>query len=701
MAFLAPLFFLGLAAVAVPVLVHLIQRERKTVVHFPSLMFLRKIPYQSVERRRIHNWLLLALRAAAMILVVAAFTRPFFQVDPLRAAIATSGAREVVILLDRSASMGYGDRWKRAQDEALKVVRTLSGSDQATLVLFGSGTEETVRATSDRGRLESAITGAKVTSDGTRFAPALRWAQSLLARSQLPRKEAVLISDFQKAGWERQEEIRLPEGATLTPLSVASPDTANLSVSSVAFDRGSFSGEERVTVTTGLTNRSASPVTVPVKLEIDGRVVDTRNVTIAANASGSVTFPQFTVAVTSLRGTIRAGTDALAADNVFHFSLSPSRPVSILVVTAEGASPGASVYLSTALSLGSAPPFKADFTTPARLTATSFERRSVVILKNATTLSSQADELLKRFVEQGGGLLVVLADKTPWSGTEFPLLPGRPGNPVDRMGAGGSTLGFLDYSHPIFDEFKDPRNGNFSNSRFLKYRALTPGPTDRILARFDDGGVAMAERAVGVGRVIAWTSPLDDTWNDFPKQGLFVPVLHEAMRYLAKYEEPETWYTVGRALDISVPLAALVREGSAGDTQGAARKASGVVMTPAGAQQTIGEGGSPSVGLAEQGFYSVRIQGMGERRPFQVAVNLEPSESDLSALPPQQFVQTATGRAAAAPTGESLERPDLTPADIEKKQSNWWFLFVAGVVALLSETVLANRLSKRFGKGLK
>src|SRR6185295_18281721 len=111
MSFLAPLFFAGLAAIAVPILVHLIQRERKDVIHFPSLMFLRKIPYQSVERRRIHNWLLLLLRAAAMALLIAAFSRPFFTQDPVKAAALTTGAREVVILLDRSASMGYGDHW--------------------------------------------------------------------------------------------------------------------------------------------------------------------------------------------------------------------------------------------------------------------------------------------------------------------------------------------------------------------------------------------------------------------------------------------------------------------------------------------------------------------------------------------------------------------------------------------------------------
>ncbi len=77
MSFLAPLFFVGLAAIAVPVMVHLIQRERKRVIEFPSLMFVQSIPYQSVRRRRIRHWFLLLMRAAAMALLVAAFARPF------------------------------------------------------------------------------------------------------------------------------------------------------------------------------------------------------------------------------------------------------------------------------------------------------------------------------------------------------------------------------------------------------------------------------------------------------------------------------------------------------------------------------------------------------------------------------------------------------------------------------------------------
>jgi len=169
MLFLAPLFFLGVAAIAVPIFVHLIQRERKDIIAFPSLMFLNRIPYQSVERRRIHNWWLLLLRVAAMLLVVVAFARPFLDREPVRAAAATTGAREVVILLDRSASMGYGDHWTRAQAEARKIVRELSGEDRATLVLFDQSLEEAVRSTADRSSLDTVIGQAAVSSGASRY----------------------------------------------------------------------------------------------------------------------------------------------------------------------------------------------------------------------------------------------------------------------------------------------------------------------------------------------------------------------------------------------------------------------------------------------------------------------------------------------------------------------------------------------------
>jgi hypothetical protein len=690
MSFLAPLFLLGLAAIAVPIYVHLIQRERKDIIEFPSLMFIRRIPYQSVERRRIHNWWLLALRLAALALIVAAFARPFFTIDSIVSAATASGSREVVILLDRSASMGYGDHWARAQAEARRIVSDLGGDDRATLVLFDRGAEEAVRATSDRGSLMAAIEAASVSSDATRFAPALRLAQSLLSRSDRSRLEAFLITDFQRSGWQQQEEIPLPEGATITPVSVADVETAGLAVTSVAFDREAFSGQQRVTVTAGLTSRGGDPVRQNVQLEIDGRVVGTREISLEPFTSGSVVFDPVTVAEANVRGVVRAGTDKLSKDNDFYFVLSPSRPVSVLIVEADGADRGASLYVSTVLRLGATPPFQSEVIPASAVSSSTLEGRALVIVNDASSLSTASANALAAFVERGGGLFIALGDRTPVSGA-WPLLPGTLGATVDRLALRGGTLGFLDYSHPVLDDFKDPRTGNFANMRFLKYRTLTPGPADKILARYDDGAAALVERKVGNGLVLAFTSTLDASWNDMPRHGMFLPLMHEIVTYLSRYEEPRSWQTVGRMLDISAPVGAIVRQGEASTRLGT----SAVVVAPSGQQSTLGQSGAPSIELTEQGFYSVRLAGSGDRRPFAIAVNLDPAESDLSALAPSDFLASVTSQAAVTQPGQSLEPEEIRPVDIEKEQGVWWYLLMAGLLLLLAESILSNVQSSR------
>lgn len=679
MSFLAPLFLASLAAVAIPVLIHLIQRERKRVIEFPSLMFLRRIPYQSVRRRRIRHWLLLMMRAGALALIALAFARPFFPQGAIAAA-AAGGAREVVILLDRSASMGYADRWQRAQDAARRVVRGLSSSDRATLVLFGRNAEENMRATSDRARLEAAIGAAKVGSGATRYGPALKLAESILSRSPIKRREAVLISDFQKVGWGSSDDAHFPEGTTLTTESVATTGTANLSVPSVTFARSSFSEQERVAVTAGITNRGDAPLdAVPVTLSIDGRELQTERVDVAAGASASVTFAPFTLAEANVRGTVRAGADPLPADNTFHFSLAPTAPLSVLIV--DGSDRGSSsLYLAKALEIGATPSFEISVTSVGRLAAGSLEKRAVVILNNTSFPPAMTGGVLKRFVEGGGGLLVVTGDRSSWPASEAGLLPGQIGPPVDRMSGRRGTLGYLDYSHPVFEVFKAPRSGDFSSAHVFQYHALTVTPSSHVLARYDDGGVAAAEGQVGTGRVIVWTTTLDDTWTDLAVKPVYLPLVHQLTRYLARYERASAWHTVGQVLDLSTYVAK-----NRGDR---------IVFTPSGQRVTASATTPGLLELDEQGIYELRSPGATTARPEAIAVNLDPAEADLTPLDPKELVAMVTGRAAdsASPPAAAVE---MTREDAERRQGVWWYLLFAGLLLLAAETVISNRLSRR------
>jgi hypothetical protein len=681
MAFLTPFFLLGLGAIAIPVLIHLIQRERKRVVEFPSLMFVRRIPYQSVRRRRIRHWALLLLRAAAIALIVAAFARPFLRQSAAAAAVG-GGAREVVILLDQSASMGYGDDWDRAREAARAAVRGLGKDDRATLVLFSRNAEENMRATSDRSRLEAAINAAKVGSDSTRYGPALKLADSILSRSSLKRREAVLISDFQKTGWSGSEEVRFPDGVTVNAVSVGSPGTANLAVPSVTFARASFSGQERIAVTAGLSNKGDAPLKdVPVTLTIDGHEIQTEHATVGAHASGSVTFTQFTLAGPNVRGSVHAGSDPLPADNTFHFVLTPSAPVSVMVVDS-GDRSDASLFLSKALSVGTTPTFQVDISPASRVTPPALEKRAVVVLNDTMFPPAGGGGALKRFVERGGGLLIVMGDHSSWPQGETDLLPGRLGATVDRTTGRSGSLGYLDYSHPVFEVFKAPRSGDFSAGHVFRYRALQAGPTDRVLARFDDGAIAAAERKVGAGRVIVWTTTLDDTWTDIAVKPIFLPLVHQLVRYLAHYEPATSWVTVGQVLDLNAR---------------AKDRSNRIVVTPSGdriAQSGAGQGNEGLLELSQQGVYEVRSSGAAAGRPEAIAVNLDPAESDLTPLDPRELVAAVTGRATPT-SAQPAVAPEMTREEAERRQGLWWYLLMTGLLLLAAETVISNRLSRK------
>ena len=684
MAFLTPLFLLGLGALVIPVLIHLIQREKKRVIEFPSLMFVRRIPYQSVRRRRIRHWALLLLRAAAIALIVAAFARPFFRQGAAAAAVG-GGAREVVILLDQSASMGYGDHWSRAQEAARTVVRGLGADDRATLVLFARNAEENMRSTSDRTRLGAAIGAAKVGSGATRYGPALKLADSILSRSPIKRREAVLISDFQRSGWTGSEEVRFPEGMTVSTVSVSSPDTANLAVPSVTFARASFSGQERITVTAGLSNKGDAPLKdVPVTLTIDGHAIQTERAAVAPHASGSVSFTQFTLTGANVRGSIKAGTDPLPADNAFYFVLAPSDPVSLVIVDS-GDRTDDSLFLSKALAIGTTPNFQVDVTTASRMTPAAFDKRAVVILNDTMFPPAAGGNALKRYLDGGGGLLVVTGDHTTWPQGEAAVLPGRLGATVDRTSGRSGSLGYLDYSHPVFEVFKAPRSGDFSAAHVFRYRALQSEPTDRVLARFDDGAIAAAERKIGAGRVIVWTSTLDDSWTDIGVKPVFLPLVHQLVRYLAHYEPSTSWYTVGQVLDLTARA------------KGRADRSDRIVVTPSGERIShagAGEGSEGLLELNEQGVYEVRPTNAPTGRPEAIAVNLDPAESDLSPIDPRELVAAVTGHATPL-TAQPTPAQEMTREESERRQSLWWYLLLGGLLLLAAETVISNRLSRK------
>ena len=685
MAFLAPIFLVGLATLAVPVIIHMIQRERKEVVEFPSLMFIRKIPYRSYRRQRIRHWLLLLLRCFALALLIMGFARPFFKSATLAAV--TSGAREVVILMDRSYSMAYGDRWSLAKDAAGDVIAGLAPDDRATIIFFDHGAQAGPRSIADRARLRELVNTATLGTGTTRFGPALKLAEGIFEESPLPQLEAVLISDFQHAGVDSAVGVHFPEGTVLTPVLIGDENIENISVAGVSFRREYFSGRERVAVSARIINRGTQPIdSLEVMLEFEGRQVESTVTRLSPGESTVVDFSPVTFEGGTMVGAVRIAGDRLPTDDVFFFTTSPGQIVTVLLVSNNREDRDAGLYLVRALGIGSSPAFEVTRTNTGAFQASDLSGRQVVVLNDTPPPSgSAAGVALQRFVEEGGGLLVVSGERSTWPENELDLLPGDIGRPVDRAGRGGS-LGFIEYGHPVFELFGTARSGDVTTARFFRYRAVSLHPAASVLARYDDGTPALTERRVGEGTVLLWTSSLDNFWNDLALKPVYLPFVHRVVEHLADYRPPTPWFEAGQVLNLGEQRSLLAEFGL--------DDAELVAVSPLGDRVQVSGGGRAGfVSLNQQGIYQIHDASTTTGRPLMLAVNVDLAESDLTAVDPDELASLVTGRIGNDRAGVAAPVRKVSSEDLEGRQRTWWYLLVAASLFFVTETLVSNRLS--------
>jgi len=689
MNFLTPAFFLGALALAIPVIVHLTHREKKDVVDFPSLMFLRRIPYRSVRRQKLRHLLLFALRCLALLLIVLAFSRPFFESEVV-ATNAPLGPRELVLVVDHSYSMGYEDRLARAKAEARRLVDGLGPDELGSVVLVSDRAEILLQSSADPAELAAVIDGIELSARTTRFGPGLKLAQKIVDESELSRKEVVLLSDFQRLGWDGDEDVWLPTGTTLTPVDLGTGSWDNLTITGVVLEREPAAARERLTVSARVTYKGpidGEPVSTSIALELGARSLQNKNVELAPNSSTTISFDPFTLPSGLSRGSVRLGDDKLNADNAYHFVLWPGQSISVLVIEGPGQR---SLYVDRALSIGDRPSFRIDRKPSGQFRASDLSGREVVILNDVRSLGAAQLSEVSRFVSEGGGLIVVLGEASrpdSLAGEARAWLPALPGPVVDRARDWGGTLSYLDYGSPVFDVFSAPHSGDFSPAKFFRYRTFDAPVSEGVLARFDDGAVALAEKRVGEGRVLVWTSTLDTFWNDLARQPVFLPFAHQLVKHAAGYAEASSWHTVGEVADLSRYVELAVVDAQPLDSE--------LIVTSPLSERTIMPPSSERLLLPidEQGFYELRRAGSSGRGQelVSLASNLDALESDLAPLDPEELVASVGLRERVAEDAEAQSR---TPAEQESRQGFWWYLLVVALALLVAETILSNRLSR-------
>ena len=563
----------------------------------------------------------------------------------------------------------------------------LGPNDRGTVILFADQARAVREEGTSRGALRATVDSASPGDAATRYSPALLLARRTVVDSKLPKREVIVISDFQRSGWDVNEDARLPAGTTVTPVDVASAEVADRAVRAVELRRSIADGRERIAVTARVSNVGPAARGIEARLEVAGRVVAANRLDLGADAGGVVTFESLPIPESPQQAAIRITTDGVPGDDVLHFILERAPSIPVLVV--EGVTAGADpdIYLQRALEIGDRPSFDVTMRRSTQLSAADLTGKRLVIMDNAPWPAGDLGRRLEAFVRGGGGLLVVSGDAvsaTSWPGRGNGVLPVVPGDVRDRVSDKGAVLGYIDRSHPALSVFANPQSGDLSAARFYRYRTLAAD--SGVLARFDDGSVAVVEQRTGTGRTILFASSLDGIWNDLPRQPVFLPFVHQLAQYASGYRAGRSVYEVGDAVDLR-------GVGSATADSARQRGIAYVAVSPQGNRLRIGgTQGEPALIPSEAGVYEVRPAGSPGARPRLVAVNIPGRELDLSRFDPTRLTHSVSPVADTPASGTTPAEVDR--AERERKQSVWWYLLLIAATLLVVESVLAHRLSR-------
>jgi len=296
--FLSPWFLAGLAAVALPLWLHLLRQYKRTPQAFSSLMFFERRVQSSVRHRRLRYLTLLSLRLALLILLALAFANPFVN----RTTGATGRRKLTVIVVDRSFSMRATNRIQEAKAEAQRVAAAVRGQDLVQVMALDSHLEALTQYERNQGTLRAAIESVAPSDLASSYGEFTRALRAMEQNSGM-QLAVHLISDMQQSSLPNFRDLQLGPHTTLALHSVGAGKTANWAVESVATAPHVYDPKQtRLTATIGGWQTEAA--SKKVSLTINKHELGTKEVSVPANGRAQVEFLGFDVPYGASRGEV-------------------------------------------------------------------------------------------------------------------------------------------------------------------------------------------------------------------------------------------------------------------------------------------------------------------------------------------------------------------------------------------------------------
>lgn len=728
MSFLNPIMLFGLGAVAVPIVIHLLNRRKFQKLAWAAMRFLKTSVELTRRRSRVEDLLLLLLRCLLLALLALAAARPALKSSALPV-LAGPTKSTAVLLLDNSMSMALTDGAQSAFDQALKaaeqVVSEFAEGSSAALYLVSDTVRPVIPEPSyDLNLVRKMIREAKLSDRATDLYPGMAAAVDTLARRPGTGKEIFLITDGQASGWKRIGEIQklLQKSKEIRAhiLLVGQNDDRNVAIQDIELAGG------------------LSPVGRPLRFEVQvknwGRemVRDLKvNLSVDAESPGDeFTIEQIAPGATrnvALFAKVRdlgfhsvnaviAG-DRLKADDRRSVVVHAFKELRVLLVDGDpGTEPRESetfflrhALQPVAVESGGSYYIKPTVISPAGLASVHENDFDAIILANVASLPEEAVNGFAAYLDAGGGLIIFPGDRIDpaFYNQRFLSREILPASIGPARGTLENDEKFFQvqekkFTHPVTSIWNDPAAGTLASARFFRAFELRPVPTNtvaraetnaparspgppRVVLSYADGSPAVMERTYGLGQVFLFSSSADTAWNDLPVRPAFVPLLHRILGSILHRRQEGLTIPVGQTLVYRASGEQLGKEAVIyrPDRRQEGRDFRTVEMVA----------GWPMLqfdGTDAAGTYEVSIPGSASRVLF--ATQTDPAESNLQPLSAVEVknLEAVAHVARWSPAQTLKERKEARMAGVEL-----WFPFMLAVlVAAIAETFFSFWFSR-------
>lgn len=674
------MFLGGAAAVAFPLIFHLIRRTPRGKQTFSSLMFLAPTTPKLTRRSRLDDLLLLLLRAAVILLLVAAYMRPYWRTAG-DISLGDIRGRRIAILLDTSASMRRGDLWPQAIEQIEQLLSEAQPGDDIALYTFDQKVH-TIVAFDKELPIEGGQKPALVRGKLAELAPS--WYETDLGSALVTVAEAldeigddeaasealqiVLVNDLQGGSrLSALDALEWPAHVHVDIQSVSLADNSNAHAQLLAASEEEESDEPRVRVVNAADSQveqfTVSWATDALR-EGEGGV----SFYVPPGQSRVLSVPRTGATLAASR--LQLHGDASVFDNAWYVLPLRQQQFRLAYLGEDTDANGPRHFLQAALA--ETPQRRVEIQ---QLSANDNLPNAPGDLPQLVVIAGPVSQQQRTAVDsylQAGGVAFVLLTNSEVAPSLGELLayaqPTEPGEESDyRM------LGEIDFTHPLFAPFANPRYNDFTSIRFWRHQpvALQDDPSVQLVARFDNDDPALWEQQVGQGKLFVLTSGWQPADSQLAVSNKFVPLLEGVLEQSTRGEFEETSYRVGD----SVPLLA----------SGVGEKRS--MKKPDGSTTPIPSSARAFEDTDQPGVYT--LASGGSEQSF--VVNLASSESDTAPLDFEQLEQRGVNLGTQASRQDEFDRlRQLRDTELESRQKLWKWFVVAALVFVGFEMCLSG-----------